>query len=288
MGPKSAEIAVYPVSIFGCKDTFWIGDLGGLLTRYPHLEFPHKQSFYMFLVIQEAKGLLILDKHPIQLDEPKIICIKPNSVCSLQINNHAKGKLICFNEMFYSLRYNNNVLSQFSFIQKEAVAFIRISPIEDEKWLQLLNAMEREQVLQLEGFEKVLRSYLNIFLYEIDRKFHPQKKLTSNYNREDKIIQFEKLIELNYATQKQPSYYAGQLHITTNHLNKLCQTYRGYTSGEMIRKRVIIEAQRLLHFTNLNVSEVAYQLGFESPSYFITFFKKDTGITPEYFRKNNK
>jgi AraC-like DNA-binding protein len=77
------------------------------------------------------------------------------------------------------------------------------------------------------------------------------------------------------------------LHISTNYLNRLCREYRGVTGGEIIRERVIIEAQRLLQYTTLSVAETAYKLGFESPSYFITFFKKNTGTTPEGFRTMN-
>ncbi|RZK31013.1 MAG: AraC family transcriptional regulator, partial [Hymenobacter sp.] len=44
-------------------------------------------------------------------------------------------------------------------------------------------------------------------------------------------------------------------------------------------------AQRLLHYTNCSVNEIANQLGFENGSYFITFFRKKVGLTPEQFRK---
>src|SRR5690554_7006598 len=83
-----------------------------------------------------------------------------------------------------------------------------------------------------------------------------------------------------------PSAYADLLNISPNYLNKICKEETGRTAGDLIRKRITIEAQRLLHYTNYTVNEIADQLGFENSSYFVTFFKKHTRTTPDKFRKN--
>ncbi|PVD53609.1 AraC family transcriptional regulator [Terrimonas sp.] len=288
MGIKTADIAVYPVSVFNSGNkSFWFGSLERILEHHPFLEHPHKQLFYMLLFVEKANGSVIIDNATIRLDEAKVICIKPNSVFSLDINRTARGFAICFTESFFSLRYNNNVLYQFSFLKKNAESYVRLTLKQTERWNNILQLMQEETSAEQKGVEKVLRSYLNILLYDLDRKFHKHAAAEKVNSKDEKIILFEKLLEENYTAQKTPSFYAKRLHITTNYLNKLCHDYRGVTGGELIRKRITIEAQRLLHYTSLSVAEVAYKLGFESPSYFITFFKKNTGTTPEYFRKSN-
>ncbi len=257
-----------------------------MLESHPWLEFPHKQSFYMLLYVEDASGMAMIDQRHVRLDQSKVICIKPNSVFSLDINRNARGCLICFTESFFSLRYNNNVLYQFAFLKKDADSHTRLPESMAGKWSGLIAMMQQEFTHQLKGAEKVLRSYLNILLFDLDRRFHPMGPERKN-NREEKLIQFERLLEDNYPQHKTPSFYAGRLHISTNYLNKLCREQRGITSGEIIRKRVTIEAQRLLHYTSLSIAEVAYKLGFESPSYFVTFFKKQTETTPDHFRKSN-
>jgi AraC-like DNA-binding protein len=77
-----------------------------------------------------------------------------------------------------------------------------------------------------------------------------------------------------------PSFYAEKLHVTVNYLNKICKSEASKTAGDIVRKRITIEAQRLLHYTNLSVNEIAHDLGFENVSYFITFFKKQTLSRP--------
>lgn len=288
MGIKTEAIAVYPVGAFSVDNkSFWFGSLEKVLEQYPFLEHPHKQSFYMLVFVEKASGHAVLDNRSIRLDEPKVVCIKPNSVFSLDINRAAKGFIICFTESFFSLRYNNNVLYQFSFLKKDAAHFIRLTNKQLERWNALLQLMQGEITIAQNGTENVLRSYLNILLYDLDRNFQQLPTSEKPSGKKEKIIQFEQLVEENYASQKAPSFYAKRLHITANYLNKLCHDHRGATAGEIIRKRITIEAQRILHYTSLSVAEVAYRLGFESPSYFITFFKRTTGTTPEHFRKNN-
>ncbi len=288
MGIKTDTIAVYPVTEFSANNkSFWFSSLEKLLENHPFLEHPHKQSFYMLLFVERADSYAIVDDKSIRLDEPKVICIKPNSVFSININRAAKGFIICFTEDFFSLRYNNNVLFQFAFLKKEAESYVRFSDKQIEKWNTILHLMQEEITTKQSGVEKLLRSYLNILLYDLDRKFYRHTSAKKVDSKEEKIIQFEKLLEESFAHQKAPSYYATKLHVTTNYLNKLCNGIRGVTSGELIRMRVAMEAQRLLHYTSRSVAEIANELGFESPSYFATFFKKNTGTTPESFRKNN-
>ena len=54
----------------------------------------------------------------------------------------------------------------------------------------------------------------------------------------------------------------------------------------MVQERIILEAQRLLLYSNSNVNQVAYRLGFEDASYFVKYFKKYTGVSPKDFRKS--
>lgn len=285
---KSSGIAVLSADMFDRgNDFFWTGSLEGLLEKYPQLEQPHRQSFYMLLCIESAEGTTIIDGAPIRLDRPKVICVKPDNVCSIDINRTAKGSMICFTEDFFSLRYNNNVLFNFSFLNKENVCYLRLGEKQAQEWRVLTGFMLQEFQGHRKGADSVLRSYLNILLCNLDRHFNPCLLPEKKHNKEEKIRQFKVLLDQHFVAHKTPSFYAGQLNITTNYLNKLCRNYKGLSSGEIIRKRIVTEARRMLHYTGLSVAEIAKELEFESASYFITFFKKNAGMTPESFRKNH-
>jgi AraC-like DNA-binding protein len=242
----------------------------------------------MIIYIENGEGELIIDKQKIRIDRAKVIVIRPGCVVSVDINRQAKGQFICFTEDFFSLRYNNNVLHQFSFIKNGAQNQIRLNELQAEKWTVLIDLLNSEFKLQKRESSKILRSYLNIFLIELERLYNPTGHLKSRSQKNEKIQHFEDLIDKHFYTKKLPSEYAEMLHMTPNYLNKLCKLETGLTAGDMIRKRVTLEAQRLLHYTTLTVSEIADKLGFESISYFDTFFKKNTGYTPEQFRKKEE
>lgn len=284
---QTTELPVCNIGLFGNGIRyFWMDDLSGLLEKFPDLEFPHRQDFYTLFFIETAEGELIVDNHKIRLDKAKAIIVKPRCVNSININRQAKGKIICYTEDFFSLRYNNNILYQFSFLQREAKPYIRLPEKNLERWRIFTKFCSEEYKLQKRESQKVLRSYLNILLFELDRLYNPLDFAKNKSPKQDKIQQFEKFIEKNYKIKKLPSAYAEMLHVSPNYLNKICKEETGQTAGDLIRKRITIEAQRLLHYTNHSVNEIADTLGFDNTSYFVTFFKKQTSVTPEQFRKN--
>ena len=62
----------------------------------------------------------------------------------------------------------------------------------------------------------------------------------------------------------------------------------GHPAKEQIQRRILTEAKRLLVFTNSNLKDIAYQLGFGTPTYFSRFFKKHTHLTPLEYQKGLK
>lgn len=265
---------------------FWISDLSDLLIKFPFLEYPHKHNFYALFIIENAQGEIIIDNEKIMLNDAKVIIIKPRCINSIDINTQAIGRMILFSEDFFSLRYNNNILNQFAFLNREAKVAIRINEVQRKRLSLFSELLQEEYLLQKSETKKVLRSYLNIILFELERMYSPIGITKNRSSKHDKIQQFEELIEKNYVTKKLPSSYSDLLNISANYLNKLCKEETGQTAGDLIRRRIVIEAQRLIHYTNFSVNEIADKLGFENPSYFITFFKKQTQKTPEQFRKN--
>lgn len=283
----ATELTVCNIGLFGDGVRhFWLNDLSGLLEKFPDLEFPHKQDFYTLVIVEEAEGEIIIDNYKIRLDKAKAIIIKPRCINSIYINRKAKGTIICFTEGFFSLRYNNNILYQFSFLQREAKSYIRLTNEQQSKWDILIKLLSEEYSLKKRETKKVLRSYLNIVLFELERLHNPSGFVKRKNLKQEKVHEFEQLIDKHFETKKLPSTYAELLHVSPNYLNKICKEETGQTAGDLIRKRITIEAQRLLHYTNYNINEIAEKLGFENTSYFVTFFKKQTETTPEQFRKN--
>jgi len=78
------------------------------------------------------------------------------------------------------------------------------------------------------------------------------------------------------------------MHLSAYQLNAITKTALGKTSSELINEWIILESKRNLLATTNQINQIAFQLGYEDVSYFIRFFKKHTGYSPEAFRANFK
>lgn len=78
------------------------------------------------------------------------------------------------------------------------------------------------------------------------------------------------------------------LSITPYQLNAITKALLHKTGSELINEHIILEAKRMLIGTANQVNQIANMLGYDDPSYFIRYFKKQTGLTPEAFRQNFK
>ena len=129
----------------------------------------------------------------------------------------------------------------------------------------------------------MLLKRLIIFITRLARsEYIPTKKL-----QDDKfhvIRKFNLLVEANYRTEHSVSYYAQQMHKSPKTLSNLFAIYNHKTPSQVIQERILIEARRLLSYTDQPVKQIAYELGFEDISYFSNFFKKHIRLSPVDFR----
>jgi len=83
---------------------------------------------------------------------------------------------------------------------------------------------------------------------------------------------------------RSPADFATHLSVHINHLNRALKEVTGQTTSQSIAGRIVRESVTLLKHTDWNIAEIGYCLGFEEPSHFISFFKKNTGQTPKAYR----
>jgi AraC family transcriptional activator of pobA len=103
---------------------------------------------------------------------------------------------------------------------------------------------------------------------------------------QEKLKEFMDLLETNIGTTKQAAAYADMLSLSLFQLNSITKSLVGKTVAALIEDQILLEAKRHLLGTPNQVSQIAFQLGYEDVSYFIRFFRKRMGITPDAFRKN--
>ena len=132
--------------------------------------------------------------------------------------------------------------------------------------------------------ENIARSLLHVLLSQIQRCIDAQAQQTVSKKYLLIYKKFKSLIDTHFKEPLTASDYADKLNITQHHLNLVSKHVTGKTASELIRARSILEAKRMLVFSDNSVSEIAAELGFFDSSYFAKLFKADAGTSPGAFK----
>lgn len=138
------------------------------------------------------------------------------------------------------------------------------------------------------GHDEYLRSLLNIFLIYVHREGRGTANSASSrdINSIRRFWQMKTLLDQNYSNVHTVQGYADMMGVSSRSLNECVRTNAGCSPLELINKRIMLEAKRMLVHTNMSIKEVSRTLGFEDASYFVKFFRRCDGRTPSELRSN--
>lgn len=286
-----SEIPVYDINTFKEYRTPGIvaSRFGHYSQTHAHLHSAHRHSFYHLVFFTKGTGQHHIDFKQFEVKPGCIYFMIPGQVHSWSFEQEPDGYIINFSKDYFNPFLMNGAYFQ-SFSIFSGLADQQVITVSDDTARELTLCFE--EILK-EGMKKdafgddlVRTLLLQIFIKAERATGHKIEAAPGSYNLTI-FRNFQKLIAEHYRTLKLPKDYAELLYITPNHLNALCKDIIGLSAGELIREQVILEAKRLLINMNLSVADIANELNFSDHSYFIKFFKKHEGVTPEKFRKSN-
>lgn len=92
------------------------------------------------------------------------------------------------------------------------------------------------------------------------------------------------LVEENFRSAQTLGGYATQLGVTVDHLSRACRLVMSQSALELLHERRLLEARRLLAYSQLPISQIAHHLGYDDPAYFSRFFQRRVGVSPSGYR----
>ncbi|RRN76918.1 AraC family transcriptional regulator [Pseudoxanthomonas sp. SGD-10] len=268
-----------------------ISRFGDYSRHNKHLHLPHKHNFYHMVFFTKGSGNHTIDFNTFDVTPYQIYFMIPGQVHSWDFDGEIDGYIVNFSSQYYqSFLLKSDYLETFTFFSGEiSDAAISLPLPLQQKVIALF-----EDILEAYNDDSVSRfkqDYIKLLILQvfilIETSNHQNIHQTYNNYNFTILKNFKKLLEQNYDKLRLPKDYAALLYITPNHLNALCNDILGISAGEFIRKRVLLEAKRLLVNLDISITEIAYRLNFSDNSYFTKFFKKMEGITPEEFRKKS-
>lgn len=134
---------------------------------------------------------------------------------------------------------------------------------------------------------EMLRMLLKRLIVKLTRLYKQQQALTEVTTPEmDVVRQFNLMVEKNYRELHQVQDYADLLNRSAKTISNIFSKYSDLSPLATIHNRILLEARRLLIYTDKTTKEIAYEIGFQDIPSFSRFFKKHTQLSPSKFKEN--
>lgn len=146
---------------------------------------------------------------------------------------------------------------------------------------QLIQLLHSE--LLLKRREDLISSLTNTLVTQLILSFNDNIQKSGIDKR---VLRLIALIDKHYLIEHEVAFYAKEMSLSEKRLGVITKRSIGVTVKQLIQKRILLEAKRLISQRELSFKNIAYQLGFIDASYFSRFFKIYSGLTPEQFRSS--
>ena len=268
------------------SEGFRIRDLQTLLGGGYMVQSLHRHDFFFLLALEKGAGKHEIDFVPYKVCDHSVFILRPGQVHQLTLNAGSAGYLIEFKKNFYhgnekrSTELLRNAASK-NLCRMDGEVFHRV--------LRILNFIFLEYSNKKEAYQEVIKASLDIFLIELlrNRKNSEGSRGKVRSYTQERLENLLELLEEHISSHKQVAQYADMLNLSSYQVNAICKETLGKTCSKLIDEQIILESKRQLLATSKQVNEIAFHLGYEDVSYFIRFFKKHAGYTPEAFRKKS-
>lgn len=250
-------------------------------------------DFYMIGFKKLKAGVIMYGRTRYDHDNGSMMFIKPRQIMEFKgVEYEEDAFIIIIHEDFLNGHVLHTEINKYAFFDYEANEALHLSPQEEQTIWDLFykidaeyrnNTDEYSRDIMLTHIDSMLKYSQRFYKRQFINRRELSGKTVSKFN--DALATYFKKGLL--VTQGLPSVstLASRLNLSPRYLSDLLKQETGKTAIELIHIYLVNEAKNRLMGDDQSVSEIAYQLGFENLPYFSRLFKKETGISPNQFKK---
>lgn len=252
-------------------------------------------NFYTIYLKKNFDGKIKYGQQYYDFDNGIMTFFAPKQMFSVEAGSSAKveGWMLVIHPDFiqnYPLAKRIKEYGFFSYATNEA---LHLSDKEENIISELVQNLQHEIEAMIDNYtQDVVISHIDLLLNYCNR-FYNRQFITRKKVSNDLFLKFENTLTAYYQSDDfsvlglpTVQYFAVKLFVSPHYLNDMLKNLTGQTTQQHIQNQLIEKAKELLSTTNLSVSEIAYQLGFEYPQSFSKLFKNKTHLTPLAFRQS--
>jgi AraC family transcriptional activator of pobA len=246
----------------------------------------HRDDHYLFFVLEKGSAKMMIDFNELPICESSLYYILPGQVHHRIKNEVADGWFLAVDAVLIAPDYRK-VFEDQLLVQQP----FKLTETQLRQCRTILAVLDEKYRESEEGnfYVPVLHSLLQVFLGMAACCYSQVYRSDLQLSRPAQLSQqFKRLLIEHIRCTKSPSAYAAMLHVSESYLNEALKKVTGFSVSYWITQEIMLEAKRLLFYSELNVKEIAHNLGYEDAAYFSRLFRKTIGNTPLAFRVNNR
>lgn len=256
--------------------------------------FPCRIDAFIIGVGTEGETSVSFNLHEFRLKKDSMFIFTPKNILQVNSQQYFKADVIVISPDFMR-RINidiKNMMPLFlKFVENPTLA---LTPEESRSMRGMIAQIERETRGPETHFSfDIVSGLIAATIYKVgDIMYHylaehPEGQNNSHNRAEEYFKQFTHLLGEHFREERSVGFYARQLCITPKYLTTLIKRISGQSVSEWIDNYVILEAKTLLKYSTMSIQEIAYYLNFPNQSFFGSYFKRNTGMSPSQYKAQN-
>lgn len=254
-------------------------------------DFPQSMvlNFYKIAYKTNTCGKVKYGQNYYDFGEGGLVFTAPNQVFESPKDSKANGSLLLVHPDFLLSYPLAQKITDFGFFDYSANEALFLSDKEKETIISIFKIIDEELQSRIDDFSQdVIIAQIELLLNYCNR-FYKRQFITRKAVHNDLLSQVDRYLSLYYSSDNQSGMptvqqIADEVNVSASYLSDMLRSLVGLNSQQYIQNKIIDRSKVVLSTTNLSVSEIAYQLGFEHPQSFSRFFKNKVNMSPLEFR----
>ena len=246
------------------------------------VDYAHRDDYYIFIFIEKGDAGFLIDFEERRMKDNTVHCILPGQVhFPSDSYDDINGWFLMVDSLFVTDEYKE-IFENKSLIKSE-ITLNRDAADDLRSCVSILHRRMKSEEPSVNS--TVVRSLLSSCIGMIAEIYQSGFPVTTANRPAAITAQFKSLLTANYQSLKSPSGYAAKLNVSEGYLNEVIKKTTGLSVSDNIRNEIVMQAKRLLFYTDMTVKETALTLGYEDWAYFTRLFTKTSRLSPTQFRQ---
>jgi len=256
-------------------------------------------NFYCISLKRDLLGKVKYGQHYYDYDKGLMTFIAPKQIQSLS-TPHAEilgpqsgtGYALLFHPDFLYKHSLAAAIKNYGFFSYAVNEALHLSEKEEKNIFEIVEKIDEECQHIDHHTQEIILSQLDLLL-NYSKRFYERQFITRKAVNHDLLTKMENVLSDFFEDDQTPDrklpsveLLAEKLNLSPHYLSDMLRSLTGQSAQQHIQEKLIEKAKEYLAVTNLSVSEIAYQLGFEYPQSFNKLFKKKTNFSPLEFRQS--